>query len=1475
VPDASGTGFHVLFHLLLVLMGSACAFLVFSKASRPPTSALAASGAGLGVGRGPWARPPAQEPGTPSPLPLLSQDSTQTATMGSFLYSASMGTEASTSAPFTPAAADARGGVDKPARTEDAIEPPLRLHPYAARTTTAYAWCPSRAAAGWLVHATLYLNAALVGLVGPALYLPVCAFLLSVFRCVDRAEAREALLLPGQACFAGLHLYYCVASAPLLLLVLAGSMAFSLKSIASSEEPSARGFGYAPGRQRYIVLSRALFFLTTVPVVFLRQEGDGDAAQADGGVSVQARVGLTLLSALHLHQAMAAVAWAPMSNRMLNRWVSGSFVAVAAASLVAMVLSHIGAPAAVSVYGMIAWALVLPLAFVAGYQMALWHQFHSLRAYVQSRLKPVLADAASAAVAKAALSHRFSGRGGGGSQILQRQRESRNSRRANSSGSPLASTASSFALSVRTRSQATTQRTQMTETFGSCRDLGTAGGLGTGRTRSTPRVAVAATMSSSFGPAMGAWLPAKVSFLATPFASGRVHPDVPPLAPLPSLSQSDAEVLSGRMSSSEGVSANRFDSGSSSIAHPTTQSPAQSASESAPSGADGPGAGLRAPWGLTLKLDPSVHSVSRLRSHASTGSEHSVTLGTDPNAAVGAATSPHTVKGLSRFTSQRVDTVCEGDDHAEVFEDEHVLDVGSLPPADPSQPHMFVTKVTAASSLEAFEPGFSPPFPSMASGAEEDRGNASPAPHVRTYTGVDDLLSPRGRVGCSQLRYSAQLVLSGAWQLLLTMLRIITLLPPSNMYFVRSKSIVTKGKTEGGLASKDSTGSMSYARMSSRKAFRDRLIRKRLLTSPSFVSRASSAAGDIGDEEEEANDSRHWNERPSAPANGSGSSASGLAGQIVDFRECLLGLNKSMWKQMQRFLSNAKDITAILLADNNLSPHNFAFITAPLLTGKQNQLHTLDLGDNPGMFGHELVLSRVRRRRNGRAKASPSPTSSPRRAPEDNDLFPVSRDSGSFDSFASSPRTPVLELTANSSPGIDSDSAVVVGIDVDDGFLLDPDTLATFVSGTSSERVSSEVLADILKLSPTLRTLTLDRCILRQTDVDTIIMALANAMSIMEDDLRFMVAQASQIRGANPAPIRCKADSVDCDGTSTVGSTGVAHGKFSGTSSPQPQQSIFLPGIQNLNLSGCNLRTGCMVPLAALLAHPKCTIRRINLSNNAFGPHAAFLFAGAMLTNKSVREVDFCNNQLGYLGTRRILDSIPLDIRKPVCLLIHSNRVELSTLSNVRTRLLADLVKQTNGTTEQIEENDPRSLYELVGGGAVITEVVDAFFTYLIADAAVGPIFFHHVATGATRANMTSFLCQTFGGPEKYDGKDLMATHRHLPITHSLFDKVVGHLGKAILNTVKDKPDIALRLLRKVENFRDKLVNRTENGTLIWRPGRDKKQMSTQHGVTATTMDDAHPLEMFGDTLHGEVLDELEAVEEEPANGSNMDHAAA
>jgi len=91
---------------------------------------------------------------------------------------------------------------------------------------------------------------------------------------------------------------------------------------------------------------------------------------------------------------------------------------------------------------------------------------------------------------------------------------------------------------------------------------------------------------------------------------------------------------------------------------------------------------------------------------------------------------------------------------------------------------------------------------------------------------------------------------------------------------------------------------------------------------------------------------------------------------------------------------------------------------------------------------------------------------------------------------------------------------------------------------------------------------------------------------------------------------------------------------------------------------------------------------------------------------------------------------------------------------------------------------DP-TLYEQLGGKQAVEAAVDLFYDKVLADGRIQH-FFDGIDIERQRGKQKIFLAAVFGGPVKYDGRDLREAHRHLRLGEEHFSAVAELLQETL-----------------------------------------------------------------------------------------------
>jgi hemoglobin len=91
---------------------------------------------------------------------------------------------------------------------------------------------------------------------------------------------------------------------------------------------------------------------------------------------------------------------------------------------------------------------------------------------------------------------------------------------------------------------------------------------------------------------------------------------------------------------------------------------------------------------------------------------------------------------------------------------------------------------------------------------------------------------------------------------------------------------------------------------------------------------------------------------------------------------------------------------------------------------------------------------------------------------------------------------------------------------------------------------------------------------------------------------------------------------------------------------------------------------------------------------------------------------------------------------------------------------------------------DPTSLYSRLGGKTAITVVIDDFVGNVGGDKRINA-FFKDVNLDRLKSLLVEQVCEATGGPCKYTGRSMQASHESLKITDAHFNALVEDLVKA------------------------------------------------------------------------------------------------
>lgn len=115
------------------------------------------------------------------------------------------------------------------------------------------------------------------------------------------------------------------------------------------------------------------------------------------------------------------------------------------------------------------------------------------------------------------------------------------------------------------------------------------------------------------------------------------------------------------------------------------------------------------------------------------------------------------------------------------------------------------------------------------------------------------------------------------------------------------------------------------------------------------------------------------------------------------------------------------------------------------------------------------------------------------------------------------------------------------------------------------------------------------------------------------------------------------------------------------------------------------------------------------------------------------------------------------------------------------------------------------TLYDRIGGKGAIEAAVDLFYEKVIADETLAS-FFENLDMNKQIGKQKIFLAFVFGGPVKYDGRDMREAHMHLNLQEEHFASVAGHL-QATLEELNVPADLIQEVMTIAASTHDDVLN--------------------------------------------------------------------
>ncbi|WP_395752377.1 group 1 truncated hemoglobin [Prosthecobacter sp.] len=111
------------------------------------------------------------------------------------------------------------------------------------------------------------------------------------------------------------------------------------------------------------------------------------------------------------------------------------------------------------------------------------------------------------------------------------------------------------------------------------------------------------------------------------------------------------------------------------------------------------------------------------------------------------------------------------------------------------------------------------------------------------------------------------------------------------------------------------------------------------------------------------------------------------------------------------------------------------------------------------------------------------------------------------------------------------------------------------------------------------------------------------------------------------------------------------------------------------------------------------------------------------------------------------------------------------------------------------------SLYERLGGEELISALIPAFYTRVLADPELAP-FFKHTELEKLHSMQREFFVMATGGPLTYNGRPLAHAHHGRGITRQHFASFTGHLVETLfdLNVTQEEADEVIDRINAMTN---------------------------------------------------------------------------
>jgi hemoglobin len=127
----------------------------------------------------------------------------------------------------------------------------------------------------------------------------------------------------------------------------------------------------------------------------------------------------------------------------------------------------------------------------------------------------------------------------------------------------------------------------------------------------------------------------------------------------------------------------------------------------------------------------------------------------------------------------------------------------------------------------------------------------------------------------------------------------------------------------------------------------------------------------------------------------------------------------------------------------------------------------------------------------------------------------------------------------------------------------------------------------------------------------------------------------------------------------------------------------------------------------------------------------------------------------------------------------------------------------------EARETCASSPFVAIGGASAVAAVVDEFYSRLLADPVTAGYFtpfLQHDGLAKLKRHQVLLLAKVLGGPDRYDGRDLGAAHKSMPINDDVYQRVSLYL-LTVLHDFRVPMDILQAASDTLSAVRPAIVN--------------------------------------------------------------------